>query len=376
MVSLARKTLVYEWRRFAAAVAALAFSGLLMLVQAGLLYGMFESFSLPVDRARAELWVTAPNVQSFDQSTVVAARFEGRLWAHPDVVAVEGATEGGGDWRTGDGRKQSVYIIGVDTRSGSLTQLRGISDALREALRQPATVVVDRADLGKLGVAVGGSAEINGQRVQVVGTVEGFRTSYGANIFASPATLRLLSGNDPSIEGPPRFLVRLRPGADAAAVRDALQPGGESPPFQVWLQDELSAASKSFWLAESGSGASFGFSMLLATLVGVGVTSQTLRAAVLATLKEYAALRALGVRMGRLRLIVLEQSLWVAAVGLVALTLVTLAIDQLAAAMAVPMLFPWWVSLCTALFVLVVAAVSGLLALRVLAGTEPADLLR
>ena len=39
MVPLARKTLVYEWRRFLPSLFAVAFSGLLLLVQAALVLG-------------------------------------------------------------------------------------------------------------------------------------------------------------------------------------------------------------------------------------------------------------------------------------------------------------------------------------------------
>jgi hypothetical protein len=40
-MSLALSTLLYEWRRYMAAVVALAFSGLLVLAQVGMFMGMF-----------------------------------------------------------------------------------------------------------------------------------------------------------------------------------------------------------------------------------------------------------------------------------------------------------------------------------------------
>ncbi|TWA61633.1 hypothetical protein FBZ82_1176 [Azospirillum brasilense] len=82
MVSLARQDLVHEWRRFAAAILTLALSGLLILIQVGLLLGQFDAFTLPLTRSRADLWITAPNIQSWDQSTVVPARVEGLFRSH------------------------------------------------------------------------------------------------------------------------------------------------------------------------------------------------------------------------------------------------------------------------------------------------------
>ena len=66
MVSLARATLVYEWRRFLAAMLAVAFSGLLVLVQLGLLVGMFGTVAVYIDESDAELWVGFAGTQSVD----------------------------------------------------------------------------------------------------------------------------------------------------------------------------------------------------------------------------------------------------------------------------------------------------------------------
>lgn len=54
-VSLAKLSLIYEWRRFMPAVQAVAFAGLLMMVQLGLLLGMFSTVSVVVERARGSL---------------------------------------------------------------------------------------------------------------------------------------------------------------------------------------------------------------------------------------------------------------------------------------------------------------------------------
>jgi putative ABC transport system permease protein len=375
VVSLARQSLLHEWKRYAAAVLALAFSGLLILVQVGLLFGQFDSYTLPVSRARADLWVTGGNVESWDESTTIAARFEGLLWAHPMVVDVQRMDTGGGDWRTGDGRRQNVTVIGVNTSSDSLTRLRGFNADTLRILSQPDTVVVDRTDAEKLGARVGTTAEIGGKRVVVGGFVDNFRTTSGSYVFASEATLRRLN-DDWSAYGPPYFLIRLRNNADARVVARELQSRAKGKTYTVSRPADLIRRSQMFWLISSGSGASFGFSMLLALMVGVGVTSQTLRGAILASLKEYAALRALGVRLGKLCVVVIEQSLWIAAAGVVVMFAVSAAMAMLGRLLAVPMFFPWWASVLTSMFVVAIAVASGLLSMSVLYRSEPADLLR
>ena len=375
MVSLARERLIYEWWRYAAAVLALALSGLLILIQVGLLFGQFDAYTLSVSRVKADLWVTGGDVESWDESTTIAARFEGLLWAHPMVDDVQRMELGGGDWHTGNGSRQNVTVIGVNTSETSLTRLRGFSNDTLHILALPDTVVVDRSDAVKLGAQIGSNAEIGGKRVVVGGFVDNFRIAYGAYVFASEATVRRVN-DEWGAHGPPFFLIRLRGGADARTVASELQAVAEGKTFTVSRPDDLIFSSQMFWLNSAGSGASFGFSMLLALMVGIGVTSQTLRGAILASLKEYAALRALGVRVAQLRAVVIEQSLWIAVVGIVVMFVFTGAMAGHGQLLAVPMFFPWWASALTSLFIVVIAITSGLLSLAVLYRSEPADLLR
>lgn len=63
---LALKTLLYEWCRFAPATVAVAFSGLLVLLQAAIILGIFSLSSQYVTRSGADLWIGYPGVQSLD----------------------------------------------------------------------------------------------------------------------------------------------------------------------------------------------------------------------------------------------------------------------------------------------------------------------
>lgn len=222
MVSLARQSLLYEWKRYTAAVLALAISGLLILIQVGLLFGHFDSYTLPVSGAEADLWVTTGNIESWDESTTIAARFEGLLWVHPVVVDMRHMKLDGGDWRTGNGRCQNVIVFGDNTSKTSLTRSRGFREETLRTLSQPDTVVIDCSDTKKLGARVGATGEIRRERVVIGGFVNNFRTSYGYYVFASEATLRQINA-ELGAHGPPYFLIRLRDNADARTVASDLQ---------------------------------------------------------------------------------------------------------------------------------------------------------
>jgi putative ABC transport system permease protein len=129
-------------------------------------------------------------------------------------------------------------------------------------------------------------------------------------------------------------------------------------------------------MGEQIIGIFLGFSVFLGFLIGVGITSQTLRGAILSSIKEFASLRALGVSMGSLRLIVLELSFWVGIVGLAATALFTGGVYLLATHGGLPMGFPpAWV-IGVSILLLFISGVSGLLALGILKKSQPADLLR
>lgn len=376
MVSLARSTLIYEWKRYLAAVLAVAFSGLLVLVQIGLLLGQFGTVTAIVDLAQADLWVIAPNTESFDLAREMPSRLEMRLRMHPEVETVQQMISGFGDWRTRDGGKVTVYVWGLDTDPDSLSWPRSLDPALREQLRETGGVIIDVVDVNKLRANIGEISEINNKRVRVVGLMEGFRAIGGANIMSSMATARELEGQYLDSDYAQYFLVKLHDSSRAAQVRDQLQPTGSNPPYRVMTPEELSAMSQAYWLLESGSGISFGFSAVLALIVGVAITSQTLRGTILAALREYATLRALGVSLKSLRAIVLEQAFWVGVVGLIVTGALTCAIYLTARASYVAIAFPWWTIVSASVFTIAVALLSGFLSLQPLYKTEPAELLR
>ena len=61
-MSLALATLIHEWRRYLAAVIALAFSGLLILAQVGMFTGIVKGATATIDRSRADLMIMPPKM--------------------------------------------------------------------------------------------------------------------------------------------------------------------------------------------------------------------------------------------------------------------------------------------------------------------------
>jgi len=373
-MSLALRTLIYDWRRFLPAVVAVAFSGLLVLMQAAIILGIFSLSSLYVTRSDADLWIGFPGVQSLDLGRPITPRAELFVWMNPHVRRVEPFLWGSGEWRTPKRGMVNVYIVGVETGAEAMALSDTLAPALRSALAAPGAVVVDEADLHKLQVEVGGLAEINGQRVRVVGAMRGLRGLGGVNAIASLATTRAL---DPAAgpDGKTAYLLaRLDDPARADEVATALNASGGGT-LEALTADKFARRTTRYWLVESGAGVAFMLGSVVAILVSVIITSQTLAAAVAGSLKEYAALRALGFPMSALRRIVLAQSGWVGAAGLAVAAALAALLAGAARAGAVPAVFSISMMAVAATLVMVTALGSGLFALRRVGQADPAVLL-
>ncbi|WP_426011477.1 ABC transporter permease [Caulobacter sp. DWR2-3-1b2] len=375
MTSIALKTLLFEWRRFAPAAVAVGFSGLLVLLQAGLILGVFSLASVYVTKSSADLWVGFPGVQSIDLGRPIGGATELFLRADPRIAQVEPFYWGTGEWRTGRHGMVNVYIVGLDPMPGAMVLSDVLSTDLRAALAEPDAVLVDRADLGKLETSVGGLAEINGRRVRIVGVTEGLRALGGVNVIASAATAHRLDTALGDGEGAAYFTARLNDPTQAAAAVADLREVGRQRGFEPMTRQAFADRSVRYWLSESGAGVAFVFGSAVAILVAVIVTSQTLAAAVAASLKDYAALRALGFTIGALRVIVLAQTAWIAAAGVLLAGVLAAILAAVATASSTPLVMTAPMVAGAIGLVALVAFGSGLWALRRVARADPAALL-
>lgn len=163
-----------------------------MLVQLGLLLGMFGTVTVLVDRASADLWVTSAQTRSLDESRAIPTSVAALLRMQPDIVRTEALQAREGDWHVSNTRAV-VMLIGLSPAADALACPEPMRRELCARLAAPNSVVVDRAELPKLHAQVGDLVEINGQRVRVVGASDGLRSIGNTYVFMSRQTLRALA---------------------------------------------------------------------------------------------------------------------------------------------------------------------------------------
>lgn len=381
-MSLALATVIYEWRRYMAAIVALALSGLLILSFVGMFVGIGKSFTATIDRSRADLMILPAKAESLLNTGGLPRRTMPLIYSHPEVVAVSDLDDNGAMFSNlsaddSEGHKKIrtyVDITSVETARGALTLPTDYDENLRQALSQPYAVAVDQSALARLGVKLGSRAALDGHAVRIAAVTTTYPNMMQAQLVVSRQTLRLLGKAAPSNRIGPMF-VRLRDPARAAIVRDQLNASAGDR-FRAWTREELSKANDKSIMKEQGIGLILSFATFMGIMIGLGITSQTLRGAILANVKEFASLRALGVSMGSLRLVVIELSFWVGVAGLVFTGVLVIFAQYLAGLGGVPMSFPLSNVMSTGFFLLATAIISGFLSLGVLARSQPADLLR
>ena len=377
IVALARKTLINEWRRFLPAVVAVAFSALLLLVQTALVLGIFGSAAIYIEASKGHLWVGYPGTRTVELGRLLPADTE--IWVRLDeaVDRVEPYRWLYGDWRVrSDQGAFSMYVSGIDTSADGLMFTRVLPPTLRARLDQPDSIVVDVADMEKLGVALGDRPRINGHEVEVVGTLTGLRTLGGVNILTSLETAGRIQPGGLADERVAYYVVRLRDGANAADAQRRLNAQGREHGFQVWSRDEFAKVVTRYWLFDTGAGLAVLFLSVVVSLTGAVITSQTLMGAVAGSASEYAALQALGIGMGALRRVVIEQAAWIGASGLLLGVAGAAAALWMASRNDVPIAVEALPSLACALLVLGISMISGWAAVRALRQADPASLLR
>jgi len=171
------------------------------------------------------------------------------------------------------------------------------------------------------------------------------------------------------------LMVSIRDPARAEAVRDQLN-GVSHGAFKAWTLKEFNQANETAVMSEQIIGLLLAFSVFLAALIGVGVTSQTLRGAILSNIREFASLRALGISMGSLRMIVMELSFWAGIAGTIAALLFTGGISLLGGTIGLPIVVRPPVAVFVCIMMMVIAIISGAMAMGILKKSQPADLLR
>lgn len=372
-MSYSLATLWYERQRFIPGVLAVMFSALLIALQCGLLLGLFSITSIPIDNSNADVWVGHPEVPSVDVGQPIPEAWASYLATMPEVVRTEVFMQGFSYWKKPTGSIELCLVIGSRMAPDSLGAVNQLTPEHRMKLGEFGTIVVDDGEFWRLGIeGIGSTAEINGRSVRVVGTVSGLKSLAGPYVWCSVDTAKSLLRPPP--DQTTFILAKTRTPEDAEKVVERLQAYPEK--MVAFTKEGFSLRTRMHWLTKTKAGIALGLAAALGLFVGAVVTSQTLYAATVASLREYAVLRALGIPRWRMSMTVLAQSFWVGVAGVLLALPAIYGLAGFGNQVGAKVLLPWQLMLMSVTITMMMALLSGLLALRSLRQVEPVTLLR
>jgi len=380
-MSLALSTLLFEWRRYLAAIIALALAGVLMLALGAMFIGIMQSFTATIDKSRAELIILSPRAAASGGPGggpgPLPKRVVPLIYRHPDVVEVQDLPDDFGRFiGPGQPSPSMVNIMIIDTSPNGVTLPEDFTDDMRRAIEAPYAVGIDVSAQRQLGVKLGDQAVLNGRTVRVALIMDGYANSQLANVVMSRQTQRLMGrANDEQLG---LLMVRIKNNGtmkDIERVRDELNAMSDGL-YRAWTKPELTASTTRQMMQEGFIVILMTFMSAIGFIIGVVITWQTLRGAILANIKEFASLRALGVSISQLRGVVMELSMWVGFLGIAAAAALMVGIAMLARMVNLPMGFDIGSVIQTGILLLAIAIGSGVLTLGALKKGEPADLLK
>ncbi|MFM9958958.1 MAG: ABC transporter permease [Phycisphaerales bacterium] len=317
---VALKMLLGDRLKYLGLVAGLSFAAMLITQQASILVGLAkQTGSFIRDTSQADLWVMDPEVRFSQDSLPLQDTILQRVRG---VTGVEWAVpmyQGFLRLRLDDGTRMLAILVGLDDATlmgGPPTMVKGrLAD-----LRHDAAVIIDEEARstkmkmrrgGNKGLDIGDRFTINDQDARVVGTFRASKsffwepvvyTTYTRALRYAPRERKLLT----------YVMVKLRPGADAAAIAEQIK---SATGLEARTNDEFADLTANYILKETGILVNFGLAVGLGFVIGALVSGQMLYNFTLDNIRHFGALRAMGAGNFTLLRMIFVQAVTVGAIG-------------------------------------------------------------
>lgn len=336
--------------------------------QLSILFGLLNYMSVLVDHSGADAWIMSKNVRNSDAGDLISVRYVDRAIGLKEVEWAEPVLIGNGLFRTSDGSYESVRVVGSRRPRYAGGPWRFVQSNER-ALLDLEAVSVDRLDLKKLGnPGLEEITEIGNRRVRLGAITDGARGFQGTLVFASLDKVKEIASTPPGKAS--AILVGFSEGSDAAEALAGLR--AMLPYCSVYSTAELSRLTRLYYFTNTGIGGSFGFSTVIAVLIGVVIISLTMYTSVLSRTRDFAVMRAIGGRKWDIAVVVFSEALIITGIGLFVGFLMLATLLNTTGESSIPSYFPDYVPPILASVTLIVSFLGSIIALRTALKADPA----
>lgn len=378
MLWIAIRMLTGDKTKFYGLLFGIAFSTLLITQQLTIFVNLIERGASGVyNEPNAQVWVMDPVSRTTEVNYAMPATALDQVRAVPGVEWAVPHLRSVASVRTREGDLEQVAIIGVDD-----TTLIGLPKSLfkgsRSVLSEPDAVIID--DGGTINMFGAGfdpvdeRLELNDQRAVILGmadTIPAFTstavlyTKYSRALNFVPGTRNRMSF----------VLVGITEGEtpEAVAQRIEAQTG-----LKAETREEFARAGVNFIIQNTGIPTNFGITVILGFVVGVAIVGLTFSLFIRDNIKQFGALKAIGVTNAKIRRMVVAQA---SLVGFIGYALGVLGTVWFMWSFSGNPFFkgfyiPWQIPLISMVAVVIILAITGWLSLRSVLKTEPAAVFR
>jgi putative ABC transport system permease protein len=379
---IAWKMLTGNRAKYYAIIFGISFAVMLMSQQSAIFTGLMRNTTSQIrDIAGADLWVMDPSVQFIDDITPLSNNAVYQVRGVPGVAWAVRFYDGKARAQFPEGNFKQFIVLGLDDQSLVGAPRKMLAGSLVD-LRRPDAVIIDEIGYRYLfpgqPLQTGLVFEMNDRRAEIVGicaaspTFQTFPVAYTTYSRA----LRYAAQERRSLSF---VLAKTEPNVtlDEVSRRIEEQTGliAMSPSDFAWKTIE-------YYLKMTGIPVNFGITVLLGFIIGAAIAGQTFYLFTLDNLKQFGALKAMGVDNRRMVGMVLLQGLVVGTLGyMIGLGLGTAFMLLMGVALRSRGLPPanfmaWPIPLGTAVAAALIVTGSALISLRRVLRLEPASVFR
>ncbi len=311
MGSIAIKMLQDDVAKFIGLVLGVAFATLLVTNQGGIFASILQQSTKAIDEfTDVDVWVMKPEVESIDTGIAIPYVLLGRVrsvtgvdWALPFYIS-------GGRLKTEHGLRRNVTIYGVDDQSFfGLPKEMILGDP--NDLVEPESIVLDvaayRSYFPDQALRLGDIVEIGSRRSRIVGLCV---SNWTGVVYTRLSNALLLEGQPGKMTT--FMLVKAKAGSDPEELAQMIT---NLTGLKAETRASFSTKTINYMYKTSGMIEAFGTTIIIGLFVGAVIVGQTFSMFVNDNLKQFAALKAIGVSNYTILYMLFLQSLLVTVIG-------------------------------------------------------------
>jgi len=375
---IALKMLTGDRAKYLGLIFAIAFCTFLLENQTSIFAGILRrTGSQILDVTDADIWVMDPKTEYFEQTKALKDTDVDRVRGVEGVQWAVRLFKGNPVARTLDGKFAASFCLGLD--DATLTGApRKMLLGSWERLREPDAIVIDKAGYLLLfpdePLRIDRTLELNDHKAVIVGI------SDASAPFLSYPIIHTRYSQAINFVGRERTQLSyvLAKSASGVSPKEVTRRIQAQTGLLARTTDEFRWDCIRYYLKNTGIPVNFGITITIAIIVGTVVAGQTFYLFTLENLKQFGALKAIGVTNWRLTRMVLLQAITVGAIGFsIGTGMAALFFEITLRKIATRGLVLMWQSVSlTAACILLVIIIASLLSVRRVVVLEPAEVFR